>query len=90
LIILYAAIEYGWWIFHSNPKYSLNFDNTVTYANGDLSIVVAGNGLDTPKKVYIHGVESQTIIFTSLLSTETGKVIDFLAFNNNQKKSRST
>jgi hypothetical protein len=86
LIALYSAIEYDLWIFSSNPKYSLIFENDGTYANGDLSMAVAGNGLDTSKKVFIHGVENQTIIFTSLLSTETGKVIDFLAFNIDQKK----
>jgi hypothetical protein len=88
LILLYAAIEYDWEMFSSEPKYSLNFNNTVTYANGDLSIVVGGNRLDTSKNVYIHGVENQTIIFTSLLSTETGKEIDSLTFNNNQKRVR--
>lgn len=48
LSFLYVIIENGWWIFPKNHKYSINFENNLTYSNDDLSMVISKNGLESP------------------------------------------
>ncbi len=85
LSVLYLIIEYGWWIFPKSHKYSINFENNLTYSNDGLSIVVGKNGLESPKVLNLHGLTNQTMILSSIFTTQTGKVIDSLKFEGKNK-----
>jgi hypothetical protein len=64
------------------PKnYWLNFESNITFLNGDLSMAIGNNGLDLAKKLNIHGIKNNTIILSSFLGTQTGKIIEYLNFN---------
>jgi hypothetical protein len=69
-----------------NPKldYSLNFDKNSTYSEGNLSIVIGNNGHSSSKILNIYGQSPEKIsIFSSILATQTGKVINNLTFDGN-------
>jgi hypothetical protein len=84
LAVLYLVVDYGW-IIPQSHKYSVNFENNQTHSDGDLSIVVGKNGLESPKLLNLHGLGNKTMILSSILSTETGKVIDSLKFQGKYK-----
>jgi hypothetical protein len=44
-------------------------------------MAIGNNGLDSPKKLNIHGIKNNTIILSSLLGTQTGKIIEYLNFD---------
>jgi hypothetical protein len=84
LILVYSLVDA--WIFPLKLKYSLKFPDNQTYASGDLSMVVSNNGLESSKKLFIHGVKDQSVLFSSPLSTQLGKTISYLVIGNGQHK----
>jgi hypothetical protein len=87
LVIVYAVVD-DWfdWMISFKQKYSLNFKNNLTHNDGDLSMVVTKNGLDSSKIVFIHGAKNKTIMFSSPLSTQMGKTINFLVLDHGRDK----
>jgi hypothetical protein len=74
-------------LFPSSGIYSLNLHGNQTYQAGSLHMVVGNNGINSSKVLSIYrvnDVDPPTEVFTSLLATQTGKVIDNLTFSNEQ------
>lgn len=91
ILIFFLGVTYGqlenWGMSPSQPRYSLNLDRNLTYTNGSLSIVVGNNGNSTGKVLNVYGVGNKnqsTTIFSSLLATQTGKIIQNLTFGANR------
>lgn len=63
------------------PKdYWINFENNGTYVDEDLSMAIGNNGLESAKKLNIHGIENGATILSSLLGSQSGKMIEHLNF----------
>lgn len=64
------------------PNYHLKIDGNDTYTAGNLTIVVGNNGNNLSKILNIYGIEdpTSTLMFSSLLATQTGKILENLTF----------